>query len=400
MPDLADRISRAAVAALDLAPFDDRYGRLSRQVLAGGASRFQRVTADDQAVHFVIPVGLAGQRIDYGALVLQDRQAGILWRDAMGIDHSIVVPRADGAATFSPLTLGGEQWTRFDVDGDGQHLAFLVPPVSDPLLRSTLIDWFGARPGDRHTASAPVPEPEPEPGPAVRFPDPAPEPEPQPVETTAVLPMQDPVEETAVLDTPVEGDAPDSGAVFEAPAEPTLEPTPIPEGDPLAPQDQFAVSPADLNEWAPEPAHDPDATHLHVMEDTRLHDVEATRVRPVPPTPQQQRVDAPFDLYRDEETTPTWAAAETQAVPIPAPSPAPAPLPAQGPAESSPWTHQQPAPEGRDRMSATVRPAEAAAPVYVQQSGTSRTLVGFLLGLLGTLAVGGAIIIATLLGAG
>ena len=76
MPDLADRISRAAVAALDLAPFDDRYGRLSRQVLAGGASRFQRVTADDQAVHFVIPVGLAGQRIDYGALVLQDRQAG------------------------------------------------------------------------------------------------------------------------------------------------------------------------------------------------------------------------------------------------------------------------------------------------------------------------------------
>ena len=38
MSDLADRISRAAVAALDLAPFDDRFGRLSRQVLAGGAS--------------------------------------------------------------------------------------------------------------------------------------------------------------------------------------------------------------------------------------------------------------------------------------------------------------------------------------------------------------------------
>ena len=34
MSDLADRISRAAVAALDLAPFDDRFSRLSRQVLA------------------------------------------------------------------------------------------------------------------------------------------------------------------------------------------------------------------------------------------------------------------------------------------------------------------------------------------------------------------------------
>ena len=31
MPDLADRISRGAVAALDLAPFDDRFSKLSRR---------------------------------------------------------------------------------------------------------------------------------------------------------------------------------------------------------------------------------------------------------------------------------------------------------------------------------------------------------------------------------
>ena len=192
MSDLADRISRAAVAALDLAPFDDRFSRLSRQVLAGGASRFGRVVADDQAVHFVIPVGLAGERIDYGALVLQDRQAGILWRDAAGMDHGSVVRRTvDTHSSFSSLTLGGEQWMRFDVESAGEHLTFLVPPVNSPLLRSTLIDFFRARPGS-FSAPTPLPEPDPEPAPIVRFPDPEPEPEPEPVAEAPVEPVHTP----------------------------------------------------------------------------------------------------------------------------------------------------------------------------------------------------------------
>lgn len=413
MPDLADRISRAAVAALDLAPFDDRYSRLSRQVLAGGASRFQRVTADDQAVHFVIPVGLAGERIDYGALVLQDRQAGILWRDALGLDHSVVVPRSDAAATFSSLTLNGEPWMRFDVEGSGEQMAFLVPPVSDPLLRRTLIDFFSATPGHRNQPEGGVaPIADPDPAPAVRFPDP----EPDPVEATAVLPVAD----AEAWDEPTD-----------APAEPALEATEIPEGEPLAPADQFAVAPADLNEWAPEATPEPDteaepvedhhtdleATQVHALEETQLHppahdestdtdptpemsgpepvaeqpteeDLDATRVRPVDPEGQPaQHRDAPFDLYRDDDATPAWSAATTQAIPA-----APAP-------EASPWAQQQPAPEGWQQApaSAAVRPAETA-PVYAQPSGTSRTLVGFLLGLFATLTVGGIVIISNLLG--
>ena len=64
MPDLADRISRAAVTALDLAPFDERFAALSRQVLTGGASRFTKIIDERQAISYVIPVGVAGERID------------------------------------------------------------------------------------------------------------------------------------------------------------------------------------------------------------------------------------------------------------------------------------------------------------------------------------------------
>lgn len=365
MPDLADRISRAAVAALDLAPFDDRFGRLSRQVLAGGATRFQRVTADDQAVHFVIPVGLAGQRIDYGALVLQDRQAGILWRDAMGLDHSVVVPREDAAATFSSLTLGGERWMRFDVEGPGERMAFLVPPVSDPLLARTLVDFFQARPG-HHGAGGHVPEPDPEPDPVVRVrvPDPEPEPEPAPEPpdeadaATALLPVEDSraaeagaeAEQEAWEDTPTE-----LHVLPEALVEPVLEPTQISTDSSPAPQDRFALTDAEVDAW--DPGH---------------------REHP-----------APFELYRDESTAPVAGTGSTGAMPV---QPAPAfgnPQPSWGQQPSQGW--------GQAPMSAAVRPVEPAT-VYAEPSGTSRTLVGFLLGLFGTLAVGGAVIIARLLG--
>lgn len=350
MSDLADRISRAAVAALDLAPFDDRYGRLSRQVLAGGASRFARVTSDDQSIHFVIPVGLVGERIDYGALVLQDRQAGVIWRDAQGIDHAATVARdPETPASFSSLTLGGEQWMRFDVGGDGEQLAFLVPPVNSPLLRSTLIDFFRARPGAPRS-SAPVPEPEPE-RPVVRFPDPQPAADPD-LEATQVMARADGPD----ADGP-EADQPEV-------AQPTAEPAP--------------------EEWAPQP----DAVD------------DATRVRPVLPEDQPDREpepvddatrvhEPPFDLFRDAPATPpAWTQQPTQALPSQAP-------PAQ---DQSPWAHQSPAPAGWQPAGNDVSAVEAA-PTYVEPIGMSRTVVGFLIGLFAVLAIGGVAIAIRLLGA-
>lgn len=212
MPDLADRISRGTVAALDLAPFDDRFSRLSRQVLAGGASRFSRVVRDDEPIHFVIPVGLAHDQIDYGALVLQGSQAGVVWRDAAGMDHTKVVPLGSDTATgFSSLTLGGEQWMRFDISGAGEVLSFLVPPVSSPLLRSTLIDHLRARPG-RHDNNAAIPQPVPQPA-AVRFPDPQDAGPSQEVSPEDAGPPQDvsPQDAAAPQDgQPVQPDGPDA----------------------------------------------------------------------------------------------------------------------------------------------------------------------------------------------
>ena len=385
MVDLADRISRAAVAALDLAPFDDRFGRLSRQVLAGGATRFQRVIADDQAVDYVIPVGLVGQRIDYGALVLQDRQSGILWRDALGIDHAVVVPRSDAAATFSPLTLGGEEWVRFDVDGSAERMSFLIPPVSDPLLRRTLVNYFQARPGPRSGDA--VPDMAPAAAPAVRFPEPDPDPEPEPeaepesVETTAVLPVTEPAEGWAVEEPAAEEPAAETLAVGDTTAAETLA-----LGERALTHPTEPVDPADaLTEW-----HLDDApTQLHLPE-------EEPATAFVPPAPVRHEHAAPFDLYRDEQPAPAWGAAATQAMPTPVPSPSP---------QAEPWPPQPASQQwGPAPMSATTRPTEPASgyeqspQVYAQPSGTSRTLVGFLLGLFGTLAIGGAVIIANLIG--
>lgn len=372
MSDLADRISRAAVAALDLAPFDDRFSRLSRQVLAGGASRFGRVVADDQAIHFVIPVGLAGERIEYGALVLQDRQAGVLWRDAAGMDHSSVVHRnGDTHSTFSSLTLGGEQWMRFDVESAGEHLTFLVPPVNSPLLRSTLIDFFRARPGS-FSAPTPLPEPDPEPAPIVRFPDPEPEPEPEPV---AEAPVEASVEPAAVAEADL--DATQVLAATDVP-EPALEPGGDPEHTDRTPAEQFAAEPALINEWAPEAAELDDATRVRPV--LPPEDDDATRVH-----------EPPFDLYRDAPavppaTPPSWTQAPTQALPTQQPEPAP----------RQEWSVQQ-----QDWVQAG-QPVQSYAPqqqAYAPApAGTSQTLVGFLIGLLVTLGVGGAVILFNLLG--
>lgn len=265
MTDLADRISRGAVAALDLAPFDERFTRLSRQVLAGGASRFSRVVASDQPVHYVIPVGLAHDRISYGALVVQDRQAGIVWRGSDGVDHTTTVPLPGSPTTFQSVTLGGEAWMRFRVAGPDDELVFLTPPVNSPSLRSTLIDLFAARPG--HDADAtPLAAPEPEPAPRVRFPDPEPEPEPEASQ-----------EQTQVLAQPAT-DQPDDDTVW-APQAAQPEPRHTEADD--QPTDEYD----DLYrtvERRPGPST-PVSAPADVLEDTHVHQPASATVRTVEP---------------------------------------------------------------------------------------------------------------------
>lgn len=355
MPDLADRISRGAVAALDLAPFDDRFGRLSRQVLAGGASRFQRVIADDRPIEFLIPVGLAHERIDYGALVLQDGHAGVLWRDASGLDRCITVPIGpDTHATFGAVTLGGEQWTRFDVAGEPVGLTFLVPPVNSPLLRSTLIEYFRARPGHAHTQ--PLPEPE-QPAPAVRVP---PVPAPAPV----VAPAPEVESAPEVEPAPVVESAPAPERVADEPAPTALLPAvdaapeqTVAPGGPETDADATMVAPIDPeaeDATLIQPSVDGDATRIHPPTD-REHASWVPPAEPAlaaaapPPAPT-------FDLYRDDRRTP---------------SPEP----------------------GAGAVQAPAQPAAASVPAQQVGTGTSATLRGFLIGLFATLAIGGVFLL-------
>lgn len=157
MADLADRMSRGAVAALDLAPLDDRFSKLSRLVLTGGASRFAVVVDPDEPLHYVIPVGLPHERVEYGALLVQDTRVGIVWRDAAGHDRSRVV-RLDPAVRpqHAPLILGGEQWTRFDLIPGESEASFLLPPVSTPDLCTTVSSLLRAVPA-RGRSTAPTP---------------------------------------------------------------------------------------------------------------------------------------------------------------------------------------------------------------------------------------------------
>ncbi|MFV0406263.1 MAG: hypothetical protein ACK5LN_05500 [Propioniciclava sp.] len=169
MTDLADRISRGAVAALDLAPFDDRFTKLSRLVLTGGASRFIAAVNPDEPLDYLVPVGLPHERIEYGALTVQRSQLGLVWRDAAAQDHTRVV-QLDPAnpARYSTLELGGESWTRFDLTSGEDAFAFLVPPVSSPKLTRTLVTVLQATPESTEAppppAASPAPTPRPDPG--------------------------------------------------------------------------------------------------------------------------------------------------------------------------------------------------------------------------------------------
>lgn len=361
MTDLADRISRAAVAALDLAPFDDRYASLSRQVLAGGASRFSKVIANDQALHYVIPVGLVGERVAYGALVLQDHQAGVLWRDADGLDRAVVVARDDAvSATFSPVILGSQEWMRFDVTGGSAPLSFLAPPVAGSLLDRALIDFFRAKAGARSAVDVFIATDD----------DP---------ETTAVQPP--------VVDEP------------STPAEP--------------------ASPAQ-----PEIAREPAAAVAPVVADLDATAVYTPFADGVPAEPARGAgTDTGADAARRSEATRTTAiqqapvpAASAQRAPLPAASAQQAPPPAASAQETVPlvaqpfglYRDEAPVPQPTDALPVVLPQAPAPTPVRVgpiaaqvteaPQPSMSRTTAGFLVGFFGILLIGGLAIAVRLLG--
>lgn len=159
MADLADRISRAAVAALDLAPLDDRFSKLSRIVLTGGASRFLPVVDPREPIRYVVPVGLPHDRIEYGAVVVQESRVGIVWRDAASRDRSRIV-RLDSTDTaqYSSVQLGGEPWTRFELRPDDPETTFLVPPLTSDALTGTLVEILHAVATQSSTPAAASPQ--------------------------------------------------------------------------------------------------------------------------------------------------------------------------------------------------------------------------------------------------
>ena len=157
--DLADIISRGAMTALDLAPDDRRLAELSRQVLHGGASRFARVVTPGERIDLVVPVGIPEATVSFGALTMQPSRVGLVWRDAAGVERTASVALGDTTRSSStPVALGHEQWTRFDVTDGRTACAFLLPPT-DPRLRSALAGRLTAHAGQGKDAAAPVAPP-------------------------------------------------------------------------------------------------------------------------------------------------------------------------------------------------------------------------------------------------
>lgn len=158
--DLAQRISNGAVAALDLVPLDERFDELSRRVLQGGATRFAAVVNPAEDIDYVIPVGVPQATVNFGALVVQASRVGLLWREGADERHLLVALDEDTSATWTPAVLGGEVWTRFDLDDHHTRLSVLTPPTGSSLLRDTLIQRFhatdAAPPDAEHTSVMPI----------------------------------------------------------------------------------------------------------------------------------------------------------------------------------------------------------------------------------------------------
>lgn len=145
--DLADRISDAAIAVLELIPDEQRFANLSRVVLKGGASRFIPVVLENEPIRYVLPVGVPGETLEFGTLLIQRTRCSIVWRarEDRPYHAQICELSEETSVVQSAETVRGEVWGRFDLRRRGQkNMIFLVPPVSDVelprLLKWTLID--------------------------------------------------------------------------------------------------------------------------------------------------------------------------------------------------------------------------------------------------------------------
>lgn len=148
--DLASRIGDAQVAVLELVPGEQRFADLSNFVLRGGASRFSPVVLDNERVRYVLPVGIPGEKLHYGTLLLQNSRCALVWRTEPYRPYHALIMELGPATTIaqSPATIRGEVWGRFDLHRAGvPDMTFLVPPVATPALPRMLFRVLVDEPG-------------------------------------------------------------------------------------------------------------------------------------------------------------------------------------------------------------------------------------------------------------
>lgn len=193
MADLATELSYGAVAGISLAPEDHRLAAMSREVLAGGATRFASAIEMGRPIRYVIPVRLPDDDNVPGALVVQQDRLALIWRNTTGL-HKTVWSQLDQYTLIFESTgeFEGEPWTRFRVKDAAKSWGFIVPPVRGgllvPTLRSNLRAWL--RQEKRPTPPLPAPvaaSPVPAPAPTEVVPLVVEAP-PHPVEATLILP--------------------------------------------------------------------------------------------------------------------------------------------------------------------------------------------------------------------
>ncbi len=144
--DLASVISRASLATLELADYDQGLDDLSREALRGGANRFTPVIANE-TVRYVAPVRVPDRVPSVGALVIQESRIGLVWR--VGKDGPTQTWWAPLEGTTQVVcrpewTMETGSGTRFEVTHDGHTSSFLLPSCRGP-VHSVFARLMGAR---------------------------------------------------------------------------------------------------------------------------------------------------------------------------------------------------------------------------------------------------------------
>lgn len=449
MHDLAARLSDGAVAALDLAPLDRRVPGLSRLVLRGGATRFAAVVDDTEPIHYVVPVRLVGTT-SWGALVLQNTRAGLVWRDQHDQTRALhVLLSPTTGVSRHGVRLDGENWVAFRVDDGESTFDVMVPPTGR--LASTLAEhlgrWGAIEQEVGETAVLPAVEPRTPPrGPAGTPPrGPAPRPVPPapvappvaavpPVEPAAPVPPVEPVRPVPPVEKhPGASERPDDASTMVLPA--VAAAGAVDGAAPEGPEPDAASSP----QPGPAPSHlapgpSPDAPTMvlppvpaKVTDGTGPADADAARPAGASPLDadtdtdhrQPAAVDGTVDVSSPADRTPPpellWPGVPATAPGHPGPvfeDPAPTMiLPAASQPDVSPPAPQPPRPQaqespprpvpatspGRPGRTPASAPAASAAQVEARRTAPSATLVGFLIGLVASLVAGGVWLLVSLL---